>query len=87
MIRQNNNAAMTYLAVVSAYFDSNHHNFQTHDSDLGPIRLTRSYRVQTTAHPTPGFTFPTENDFPDVFGKGKLPVLCFFSGFSDRKTI
>jgi len=35
----------------------------------------------------PGFTFPTENDFPDVPGNGKLPVFRFFSGFSDRKTI
>jgi len=49
MIRQNNNAAMTYLAMVSAYFDSTHHNFHIRDSDIGPIRLTRSYRVHTTA--------------------------------------
>ena len=35
----------------------------------------------------PGFTFPTENGFPDVPGNGKLPVFRFFSGFSDRKTI
>ena len=29
----------------------------------------------------PGFTFPTENDFPDVPGNGKLPVFRFFPDF------
>jgi hypothetical protein len=28
-----------------------------------------------------GFTFPTENDFPDVPGNGKLPVFRFFPDF------
>ena len=29
----------------------------------------------------PGFTFPTENGFPDVPGNGKLPVFRFFQDF------
>jgi len=31
--------------------------------------------------PRTGFTFPTENDFPDVPGNGKLPVFRFFPDF------
>jgi len=37
--------------------------------------------VTFASHGRSGFTFPTENDFPDVPGNGKLSVFCFFPDF------
>ena len=37
--------------------------------------------VTFASHGRSGFTFPTENDFPDVPGNGKLPVFRFFPDF------
>ena len=53
------------------------------------------YRLLEAAHATwshnsdapPGFTFPTENDFPDVPGNSKLSVFCFFRIFRSENDL
>lgn len=52
------------------------------ESSVSRTPLTADWPARTrVSWLAPGFTFPTENDFPDVPGNRKLPVFCFFSDF------